>query len=173
MTSAECVYRNYLNGTLYNNQSEYCIVEYPTYTSTLIFEVYEHPDRPHTFKIRYNGNYRRIPICNWAYECSVDNMYKWYDTWKDDDFIRTCGIKNTEAETMFSLVIIELGLLIIIIVAMLKGYLDRKQEKAKMIHSLRYYKHQKRKRSSEIQPEPEPEPMVKQSLLSDEVEHHK
>ena len=67
LTSAKCIYQNYLNGTYFNNQSEYCIVEYPTYASTLIFEVYHNNDRPHTFKVRYNGHYRRIPICNWAF----------------------------------------------------------------------------------------------------------
>jgi len=144
LASAECIYENYLNGTIYNSQSEFCVVEYPTYTSTLIFEVWEHQDRPHTFKIRYNGNYRRIPICNWAFECSVDNMYSWFEKWKDEDFVRSCGVQNEEAQNMFSLVIVELAIIVFFIVYVLKGYLDRKQEKAKLVHSLRFYKHQER-----------------------------
>ena len=92
--------------------------------------------------MRYNGNYRRIPICNWAYECSVEKMYSWYENWKDENFVRTCGIKNTDSETMFSFVMIELAIIIVIVVSMLKGYLDRKQEKEKYIYTHRHYMHE-------------------------------
>jgi hypothetical protein len=80
-------------------------------------------------------------------------MYDWYENWKDEDFVRSCGVQNTEASTMFSLVIIELGIITVFIVFVIKGYLDRKQEKAKLIHSLRYYKHQRRKQSHDDVPE--------------------
>lgn len=53
---------------------------------------------------------------------------------------------------MFSLVIIELGIITVFIVYVIKGYLDRKQEKAKLIHSLRYYKYQRRKQSHDDVP---------------------
>ena len=64
LTSVDCIYQNYLNGTVLNSQTKYCIVEYPTYTSTLIFEVYKYSNK-NTFKIKYNGVNRLIPFCGW------------------------------------------------------------------------------------------------------------
>ena len=74
LTSVNCIYENYLNGT---KSSDYCIIDYPTYTSQLILEVYQESSI-NTFKIRYNGNYRRIPFCGYQFECQVEKMYDWF-----------------------------------------------------------------------------------------------
>lgn len=37
LTSAKCIYENYLNGTMLNKDNKYCIVEIPAYTSQIIF----------------------------------------------------------------------------------------------------------------------------------------
>lgn len=96
LTSVRCIYENYLNGTSFNNQTEYCLPEYPTYTSNLIFEIWQYSNKSNTFKIRYNGYYRRIPFCDWSMECEVDKLYSWYDSWKDEDYVKTCGIVDRQ-----------------------------------------------------------------------------
>ncbi len=37
LTSVQCIYQNYLNGTYKDNENEYCIVQYPGYASQIIF----------------------------------------------------------------------------------------------------------------------------------------
>jgi hypothetical protein len=64
MTNAACIYEAYLKGDDYN--SDKCIAPYPGYTSSIIFEVYEDNETTiNTVKIRYMGEYRKIPFCNY------------------------------------------------------------------------------------------------------------
>jgi hypothetical protein len=67
LTSIACIYDNYKKGIIKDDQSETCIVEYPHYTANLIFEVYKYRNGTNTFKIRYNGQYRKIPFCQWQW----------------------------------------------------------------------------------------------------------
>ena len=33
--------------------------------------------------IRYNGEYRKIPFCNWEDKCTVEQFENWYNGMKD------------------------------------------------------------------------------------------
>ena len=55
-------------------------------------------------------------------------MYTWFDTWKDEDYVRSCGVKDSEAETWFSIVILELAALVILVTMMILGYLNKKTD---------------------------------------------
>jgi hypothetical protein len=37
--------------------------------------------------------------------------------WKDENWVKTCGNKNGVAETYFSIMIVELGLIIVFVIA--------------------------------------------------------
>lgn len=63
LTNVDCIYDAFVNGIIKNTDT--CILEYPTYSSNLIFEIYKYTTKGPIFKIRYNGEYRKIPFCNW------------------------------------------------------------------------------------------------------------
>ena len=75
LTNVQCIYENYVNGS---KGSDYCITNYPTYTSQIIFEVYQYSNGTNTFQIRYNGVYKKIPFCNYQLECNVEKFYDWF-----------------------------------------------------------------------------------------------
>lgn len=129
LTNARCVYDNYKKGINKNSQSKTCIVEYPAYTSNLIFEVYKNADKT-TFKIRYNGEYRAIPFCNWEMECPVEVYYKWFEGWQNPNYVKSCGIEDpNEASTSFSAAVLEGGVIICFVIAFLYKHLERQHEK--------------------------------------------
>lgn len=69
-TNTACIYEAYLKGDDINKDT--CIVNYPGYTASIIFEVYQDTlTNLSTFKIRYLGEYRKIPFCQYQEECSV------------------------------------------------------------------------------------------------------
>lgn len=45
--------------------------------------------------------------------------------WKDESWIKTCGIKNSTAESYFSIIIVELGVIIVFFVAAILRYLGK------------------------------------------------
>lgn len=54
LTNAACIYESFQKGDDYN--SDKCIPDYPGYSASIIFEVYEDTDKTtNTFKIRYMG----------------------------------------------------------------------------------------------------------------------
>lgn len=81
LTNVECIYSAYLEGR--TNNSDTCVSQYPKYTSNLIFEVWQYNTSYNTIKIRYNGQIRQIPFCNWTTECPVESFYAWYEQFKD------------------------------------------------------------------------------------------
>lgn len=85
LTNPSCLYDAYQKGIKKNSDSPNCIVEYPAYTSNLIFEVYKYRNNTFTFKVRYNGELRKIPFCGMNLECPVDTFYTWFNSWKVDD----------------------------------------------------------------------------------------
>ncbi len=52
-------------------------------------------------------------------------MYSWYDSWKDEDFVKTCGIKDDESSTYYSIMMLELAVILVFIVIFVKQYLDK------------------------------------------------
>ncbi|CAM5999365.1 unnamed protein product [Sphagnum balticum] len=68
-----------------------CVLAVPTYASVLAFELYEKGGR-HTFKVNYNGEHRPIPFCGNEYECPVERLYEWYDSWRVEDVIAGCDV---------------------------------------------------------------------------------
>lgn len=103
LTNAECVYSAFKNKI---NTSDTCVIKYPTYTSNIIFQLYEYPNQTHTFRIRYNGQYKQIPFCNWWTECSVHEFHNWLEVWREKDYVKSCGVYNTEAETYFTFAVV-------------------------------------------------------------------
>lgn len=94
LTSVDCIYEAYLKGEAVNNDT--CISQYPGYTASLIFEVWEDPlTTLQTFKIRYLGEIRKIPFCDYLEECPVSRMRSWYeDSIKVENFASNCGLYN-------------------------------------------------------------------------------
>lgn len=85
LTNVECVYEAFIKNS--NSNSDTCISLYPAYTSNLIFELWEYKNSSHTIKIRYNGQVRKIPFCDWQLECPVERFYAWYDSFKDENYV--------------------------------------------------------------------------------------
>jgi hypothetical protein len=94
LTNVDCIYNAFLKNV--NQNTDTCINQYPLYTANLIFEAWQYNSSYHTFKIRYNGQIRKIPFCDWKTECPVEVLYAWYDQFKDDDHLETCGVYNTD-----------------------------------------------------------------------------
>lgn len=65
MTNVECIYEAFLKNLTENTDT--CISKYPLFTANIIFELYEEDDKSKSIKIRYNGEYRKIPFCDWKY----------------------------------------------------------------------------------------------------------
>ena len=70
MTNVECIYEAYLKGDTVNKDT--CVSEYPGYTASIIFEVWEDTlTTLRTFKVRYLGEVRKIPFCDYKEECPL------------------------------------------------------------------------------------------------------
>jgi hypothetical protein len=80
----------------------------------------------HNFKIRYNGDYKKIPFCEWNEECDVNVLYSWYNNWKDEDYDKTCGIKDTKAETWLTIAILFFGVIFIFFLVWMINHLKKK-----------------------------------------------
>lgn len=73
LTNVACIYEAYQKGDNYNEDK--CISQYPGYTASIIFEVWEDESTmERTFKIRYEGEIKKIPFCNYTEECSVQQF---------------------------------------------------------------------------------------------------
>ena len=96
LNSVECIYESYLRGVTQDSQSDDCVVEYPPFASTLIFEVYKHANGSFAFKVRYNGRLRKIPFCGHRLECPVERFYEWFEGWRMEDVVAECGIVDKE-----------------------------------------------------------------------------
>ena len=94
LTNPECIYNAFLAKN--DSNTDTCVTQYPKYTSNLIFEIWEYNASYHSFKIRHNGQVRKIPFCNWTTECSVETLYAWYDQFKDENRLETCGVVNRD-----------------------------------------------------------------------------
>ena len=42
----------------------------------------------------YNGVERKIPFCDWKTECPIEVYYDWFNSWKDDKYVESCGVVN-------------------------------------------------------------------------------
>lgn len=70
MTNTACIYEAYLKGEDVNNET--CIPQYPGFTASIIFQVWDDDETTlQTFKVKYLGKDRRIPFCDYKYECPV------------------------------------------------------------------------------------------------------
>ena len=70
LTSVACIYEAYLKGDKYNEDK--CIPIYPGYTANIIFELWQNDlTKEVVFKVRYLGELRKIPFCNYSMECSL------------------------------------------------------------------------------------------------------
>ncbi len=91
----------------------------------MIYELWEDQNATtnqtiHTIKIRYNGNYRKIPFCDWQEECTFEQFYGWYSAFKDPRFLSTCGVSDPLLRGLYSTIavlvffILVLGLFFVI-----------------------------------------------------------
>ena len=127
MTNTACIYEAFLKGDSYN--ADTCVSDYPGYTASIIFEVYENQDTTeHTFKIRYRGVHRKIPFCNYAEECPVSTLKKWYNTSiAIDSFNANCGITDPDKNTYLAIAVLEFGVIIIFVIMSLLAYYKKSQ----------------------------------------------
>lgn len=92
MTNTACIYEAYLKGDKVN--ADTCVSAYPGYTASIIFEVYDDNETTlQTFKIRYMGEERKIPFCDYKLECPVSRLVDWYNSdVKIANFAANCGL---------------------------------------------------------------------------------
>lgn len=94
--------------------------------------MYKYRNNTNTFKILYNGEPRKIPFCNWAYECNVEKYYEWFNSWKDVNYVESCGVIDTEkdkASTLFTVSVLEGGVILCFLIGYLYEYLQKQHEK--------------------------------------------
>lgn len=98
LTNVACIYEAYLKGDDFNKDT--CVSNYPGYTANLIFEAWEDKDTTlQTVKIRYLGEYRKIPFCNYEYECPLSKMKTWYEeSIQIKSFAANCGLYNEDKQ---------------------------------------------------------------------------
>ena len=125
MTSVACIYEAYLKGDDFNRDT--CVAEYPGYTASIIFEVWEDSlTTLQTFKIRYLGEVRKIPFCDYKEECPVSRLKSWYESSiKIDSFAANCGLYNTDKQFYQAFAILELGAIISFLIYILLKSLKR------------------------------------------------
>lgn len=68
MSNVPCINDHYLKGI---ENSDTCVYKYPRYTANILFELWEN-GTDHYIKILYNGKPRKIPICGYKLQCSVE-----------------------------------------------------------------------------------------------------
>lgn len=72
------------------------------------------------------GEYRKIPFCNYTYECPVETMQKWYDeNIKTDNFAATCGIYNDDKQFYKGIAVIEFGIILAFLIYWVMRHLKR------------------------------------------------
>lgn len=133
MTNADCLFENFQKGYYFNNESSTCVLEYPNYASTLIFEVHRYQNGTHVMRVRYNGLYRPIPFCGYKNECLLEDYYNWFNSWKDENYEETCGITDQykeDSRVYFALMVIFLALVLCLGVYYAVKRLERKQKEA-------------------------------------------
>jgi Ca2+/Na+ antiporter len=62
----------------------------------------------------------------------VERYYKWFDSWKNVDYVSTCGVVDSEsdkASSYFTVAVLEGGLILCFLIAYLYRYLEKKHEK--------------------------------------------
>ena len=125
MTNVDCIFEAFLKGDD-NYHNDTCVIQYPGYTASIIFEVYENTDtQVDTFMIRYEGVHRKIPFCNYELECPAHKLEAWYNqSIKIDSFSANCGLSNEDKETYLALSMIEFGIIVSICIAYLVNYLN-------------------------------------------------
>jgi hypothetical protein len=155
-----------LAGNMKNTNS--CIAEYPKYTSNIIFEVYQYKTGANVFKIRYNGQLYQIPFCGNKLECPVETFYSWFDSWKDENYVKNCGVKDSTQETYFSIIVIELGIIIFFIIATVLRYLNKKSDDAALVAIKKSDEELAKRRESGPIPTKAERNVLQESLLTEE-----
>jgi type III secretory pathway component EscU len=89
----------------------------------------------------------------------VETFYSWYDSWKDEKFVAHCGVKNSEAETLFTILIIALGIILVFVISSIIRYLNQKHKKQEELMVVDKAKNDKVTRDKN-------ENIMKESLLS-------
>lgn len=125
MTNAACIYEAFLKGEAINNET--CIPQYPGFTASIIFEVWEDKDTTlQTFQIRYLGKVRKIPFCDYQEECPVSRLREWYqDSIRVENFAANCGLYNDDKEFYQAFAVVELGIIIVFAIYILLKSLKR------------------------------------------------
>lgn len=70
MTNVDCIVDHYLNG-VQNDDS--CVWQFPPFSANIIFELWNDSGN-YTIQVLYNGEKRKIPICNYSYECTLEQF---------------------------------------------------------------------------------------------------
>lgn len=79
----------------------------------------------------YNGLERKIPFCDWKTECPIEVYYDWFNSWKDEDYVESCGIKITKKPkdlTYFSIAVLEFGVILCFLISLVYKYLGKKDQ---------------------------------------------
>lgn len=87
--STECIYENLLNN---RSDTETCISTFPSFSTVMVFQLYEYSNKAYTFKVNYNEKYVGIPFCDYKTQCPVERLEEWFETWKVKDVRLACGV---------------------------------------------------------------------------------
>lgn len=71
MKNLDCMYECFTKNITNNDK---CLTTFPSYASDLIFELYKYNNGVYNFKISFNGEYRKIPFCDYQEECSLERL---------------------------------------------------------------------------------------------------
>ena len=120
MTNLECITDHYLKDI---KNEDTCVSKYPTYTSNVIFQLWE-KNNQHYIKVLYNGVPRKIPICEYNYQCSLEEFEKWVNEFSVPDYFAACGIQQ-EHKSYYIAIFILAALVLVLILTIL--YMKRKE----------------------------------------------
>ena len=113
MSNVNCIVDHYLKDI---KNDDTCIWKYPIYSSNIIIELWK-DNSNYTIQILFNGQKRKIPFCNYSYECPLQKFKEWHNSFIVDDPLLACGLGKPENN------FIGIVIFLIIVILVLIGYI--------------------------------------------------